>query len=102
VRVHADGSHRITLRALEPLELQLEEVKEGECRATWVGYAVDDDTLGKLPVGASIDPSGTFYWQPGPGFKGAFDLVFVRTACDGAKQRVRLTVIIGDRQSPIG
>ena len=26
---------------------------------------------------------GTFYWQPGPGFIGRFELLFVRTDCDG-------------------
>jgi hypothetical protein len=92
-----DGSHRIALRALEPLELQLEEPGNQECRATWAGYSVDGDALGNLPVGASIDQTGTFYWQPGPGFVGSYDLIFVRTGCDGGKQRLPVTVVIGSK-----
>jgi hypothetical protein len=92
-----DGSHRITLRALEPLELELGEPGDRDCRATWAGYAVDGDALGKLPVGASIDPAGTFYWQPGPGFVGSYDLMFVRTGCDGGKQRLPVTIAIGSK-----
>jgi hypothetical protein len=92
VRVRDDGSHRVTLAALERLELQLEEAKDGECRATWAGYLVDDDTLTKLPAGSTIDPAGTFYWQPGPGFAGTFEFVFVRTACDGSRQRLAVEV----------
>ena len=42
------------------------------------------EVLSDLPVGASLDPSGTFYWQPGPGFAGRFPLLFVRTDCQRA------------------
>jgi hypothetical protein len=90
-----DGARTARLKALERLELSLETpAAEGACAATWAGYLVDAKTLGPLPVGASIDPTGTFFWQPGPGFVGKFDLMFVRTACDGGKTRMPLTVTI--------
>jgi hypothetical protein len=53
-----------------------------------------DDKLEPLPVGASIDRTGTFYWQPGPGFAGMFRLRFVRTACDGSKRQVSVAITI--------
>ena len=52
------------------------------------------DKLVDLPVGAAIDPAGTFYWQPGPGFIGRFELLFVRTGCDGSKERLSVSVTI--------
>jgi hypothetical protein len=96
LRLRDDGSHRIALAPLQLLELTLEDVGDGDCRSTWAGYLVEDDALGKLPVGASIDRSGVFYWQPGPGFQGTFDFIFVRTACDGSKQRLRVRVAINE------
>jgi hypothetical protein len=91
-----DGKRTLTLRALERLELALSD-KPSSCAGTWAGYLVDDARLTDLPVGAAIDPSGTFYWQPGPGFIGSFELLFVRTACDGSKERLPVAVKIGSR-----
>ena len=51
-------------------------------------------TLDALPVGASIDRTGTFYWQPGASFKGVFDLRFIRTSCDGSKQQLAVQATI--------
>jgi hypothetical protein len=97
VRLKPDATDEsvITLGPLERLELPLETSSANDaCAATWAGYSIENKTLGKLPVGATIDPSGTFYWQPGPGFHGTFELMFVRTACDGSKSRTPLTVTI--------
>jgi hypothetical protein len=90
VRASEDGSRTLTVAAMERFELTLEE--SAACAGTWAGYTVDRDTLRELPVGAAIDPAGTFYWQPGPGFIGTFELLFVRTACDGAKTKLPVTV----------
>jgi hypothetical protein len=96
------GSRHVRMRALDRLELHLGEAgaaataldRASACEATWAGYAVDEKTLAALPVGATIDPAGTFYWQPGPGFKGVFELLFVRTGCDGRKERIPVRVTI--------
>jgi len=97
-----DGTYHVRMHALDRLQLRLADASAPmtgraanvECEATWAGYAVDEKTLGALPVGASIDPAGTFYWQPGPGFGGVFELLFVRTGCDGRKERVPVRVTI--------
>jgi hypothetical protein len=86
VRLKPDATGRV--------ELPLETPTEDACPATWAGYSVEQNTLGKLPVGATIDPGGTFYWQPGPGFIGTYELRFVRTACDGSKLSVRAKIVI--------
>jgi hypothetical protein len=93
LRARDDGSRAVRLAGLERLTLTLGEA-DARCPGTWAGYLIDRATLRDLPVGAAIDPTGTFYWQPGPGFMGTFELLFVRTACDGRKERVPLRVIL--------
>ena len=45
-----------------------------------------------LPVGSTLDgATGTFMWEPAPGFLGPFDLVFVRSN-GGDAVRVRVVV----------
>ncbi len=82
---------------MERVEIALDALLDSTdeaCPATWAGYLSKDNVLSELPVGAVLDPSGTFYWQTGPGFAGRFPLVFVRTNCRGEKQRVALNVTI--------
>ena len=87
------GSRTIALKAMERLELTLDDGRT-PCAGTWAGYLEDNGTLEPLPVGATMDPAGIFYWQPGPGFSGAFDLIFIRTACDGGNTKVRVRVTL--------
>jgi hypothetical protein len=96
LRVRDGAARVVTLAPLERLQVRLSEDEEA-CAGTWAGYLVSGETLGDLPVGAAIDRTGTFYWQPGPGFIGTFELLFVRTACDGSKERLPLTVTIAAR-----
>ena len=45
------------------------------------GYVVADGLLQALPAGAFLDRNaGEFFWQPGVGFTGLYDMVFVRIA----------------------
>ena len=40
------------------------------------GYLIVGDSLRSLPIGSTLDADkGLFYWQPGPGFIGKYDLV---------------------------
>ncbi|MCU0287897.1 MAG: hypothetical protein MUF15_16090 [Acidobacteria bacterium] len=42
------------------------------------GYMVVGNQLKALPIGSTFDAgTGTFYWQPGPGFIGTYELVFI-------------------------
>jgi hypothetical protein len=93
-----DGPRRLTLAPMQRLELPLDEnPADQSCRGTWVGYLVKGDVLRDLPIGASLDPAGTFYWQTGPGFAGRFELLFVRTDCNGGKYRLPVVVTIENR-----
>jgi hypothetical protein len=92
----SDDARALTLAPMERLELALNDLVEVDsaCSATWAGYLLKDKVLSDLPVGASLDPAGTFFWQTGPGFGGRFPLVFVRTNCRGEKQQVAVVVTV--------
>lgn len=67
-------------------------------RSGYEGYMIKGGQLGALPAGSFLDRrSGEFFWQPGPGFVGTYDFVFVRTG-DGAKTRSSLSVDIAPRK----
>jgi len=86
----------IEIDALERLELRLTSDTDG-CGATFDGYLSAGGELRPLPVGSSLDRSGTFYWYPGPAFRGSYSLIFVRTTCDGAREMLPVTVKIAER-----
>jgi hypothetical protein len=96
LRADRDQPRAVTIAPLERIELALDAPSK-QCMGTWAGYLVRDEVLSDLPVGASLDPSGTFYWQPGPGFAGRFPLLFVRTDCRGQDERLPVTVTIRSR-----
>ncbi len=51
--------------------------------------------LRALPSGSTLDAAtGVFKWQPGPGFIGAYDFVFVRTDSAGGKAKMPVRVAI--------
>ena len=86
-------------------KLTIEEV--GVVRAT-VGAPVDDEgsyegyfikggRLESLPAGAFLDAkTGEFFWQPGVGFVGTYEFVFIRKA-NGTRERIPLSVVIEPR-----
>lgn len=88
-----DGSRAIDLRPMRRLALSLATAADESCAPRYEGYA-DTGELGPLPVGSSLDPTGKFYWQPGPAFRGTYRLLFVRTTCDGTRERLPVTVHI--------
>jgi hypothetical protein len=60
---------------------------------TYAGYEVADDRLRALPIGSSLDATaGVFYWQPGAGFLGGYDLLFAPSTGAGS---VRVRVVVG-------
>jgi hypothetical protein len=96
LRAGSDGARELTIAPTDRLELALKSASKA-CEGNWAGYLVRAGVLTDLPVGASLDPAGTFYWQPGPGFAGEFPLLFVRTDCEGNVERLPLRVTIRNR-----
>lgn len=62
--------------------------------SNYYGFLVIDDRIRSLPVGSTLDSkNGIFSWQPGPGFYGTYEFVFIKV--DGIDRRkVKLKVKI--------
>ena len=53
------------------------------------------DQLRPLPIGSTLDTEkGIFYWLPGPGFMGEYELVFVREDEFGMSRKIHVKVKI--------
>jgi putative Ig domain-containing protein len=103
--VPAEKRRIVSMKPLERVELDLSTEasvkavggREDGCAATYAGYDVTLGELRNLPVGSSLDrTTGRFAWQPGPGFMGSYELLFVRTSCDGTRERIPVRVTISD------
>ncbi|MCP5053145.1 MAG: hypothetical protein GY940_38615, partial [bacterium] len=66
-----EGVIQLKIKELERVTLQL-----GEHVRIYTGHLMVNDELRPLPIGSKIN-TGTFYWQPGPGFIGNYQLLFV-------------------------
>jgi hypothetical protein len=73
VEVHLGGSIPVILDGRKP------SMSFGPQASTFEGYLVVGNELRPLPVGSTLDrETGVFYWQPGPGFLGQYDFVFIK------------------------
>lgn len=92
-RQGSDGAIVVPAQELDRVELRLDGGAGAIRDTTYAAYLQTGGQLGTLPVGASLDPStGTFTWQPGVGFVGLYDFVFVRLV--GGEPRARHDVRI--------
>ena len=77
------------------VEIRLAGPSASSSRAEYAGYLVVDGRLRELPIGSSFDPErGAFYWQPGLGYVGDYDFVFIRTLADGTRERIPVRVTL--------
>jgi hypothetical protein len=91
----ARGAFEVAVRETDRIEIGLDR-RFGDGRAAYRGYLLFGGALRPLPPGSVLDPvGGTFVWQPGPGFRGNFDLVFLAER-DGrieSKTAVRVRIV---------
>jgi len=95
--VKAGVSGRTYVRAPERdrVEIRLAGPSDSSSRAEYAGYLVVDERLRELPIGSSFDPErGAFYWQPGLGYVGDYDFVFIRTLADGTRERIPVRITL--------
>lgn len=81
----AAHSGRAIERTIEIGELGRIELAVGAAR----GHLDSNGERAPLPAGSTLK-GGVFYWQPGPGFKGEYPLVFERF--DGTQFRLRVKI----------
>lgn len=82
-----DGVISLCIGELEPLEIHLGKPFTGSH-----GYVKQGDRLRPLPVGSTFDrENAVFYWQPGPGFVGTYELVFIK---NHPHQRIKKSIKI--------
>jgi hypothetical protein len=80
-----NGLTDLNINELERVVIQLDhESDQGEsgnkANYRYTGYLLVSDQLRPLPVGSTLDPdNGIFYWSPGPGFVGTYQLLFIKS-----------------------
>jgi hypothetical protein len=80
-------------------ELDRVELRLGAGRNV-TGYMRSGNTLTALPIGSSLNAlTGVFTWQPGVGFVGSYDLVFVRWAGGRPVSRQDVRVVLNAKGS---
>jgi len=80
-------------------EVLIEEVERVEIEigkgSGFRGYMIVGKELRALPIGSTLDSEkGVFYWQPGPGFIGEYNLVFVGIDEFGMERKTQVKVRI--------
>jgi len=97
-----DGTSRVTAIERDRVEISVGDGSKPAARPVeYAGYMVVNGYLRELPNGSSFDPArGAFYWQPGLGYVGNYDLLFVRTGADGARERIPVRVTLRERSGP--
>jgi hypothetical protein len=74
---------------LDRIELRLADGSEDR----YSGFLRVGERLAPLPIGSSLS-GGTFTWQPGAGFLGAYDFVFVRSEGSHPADRQEVRVVV--------
>jgi hypothetical protein len=94
-----EWSGKISIRTKETEQVEVRLASQfDDGRARYEGYVVVNGRMRPLPVGSALDVStGTFTWQPGPGFLGKYQLVFLRTSENGIKTRIPVDLRISPR-----
>jgi hypothetical protein len=96
--VGIDGMRRVSAIERDRVEIRLDPSRKTNTTDDYAGYLVVDGKLRELPNGSSFDPArGAFYWQPGLGYVGNYDLLFVRKGTDGVQERIPVRVSVQDR-----
>jgi hypothetical protein len=90
-----EGRLVIHARELERVVLELPADARGDrpvsSRSRWIGALLVNDERRPLPIGSTLrSEEGIFAWAPGPGFLGAYDLLFERGGGGEARTLVRI------------
>jgi hypothetical protein len=88
-----EGMIHIRIKEDERIEIGLRDQDSGSTR--YFGYLPVGQEMRRLPIGSFLDSSnGIFYWQPGPGYIGMYELVFIERNPNGktCKKLIGITI----------
>jgi len=89
-----DGAVRLKIREVERLEILLDGQATKNGGEQYCGYLLSGNDIRSLPIGSTLDPiNGLFTWQPGPGFLGEYEMVFVKKSADRMLKKVVIVLI---------
>jgi hypothetical protein len=101
-----NGSYAIEIEELERIVLYLDDHEtrrdSGEYRINpyCQGFLIDGSQLRPLPIGSTLDAlRGVFYWQPGPGFLGSYEFLFIEKTETGERMKKHIIVQIAPHPS---
>ena len=87
------GILTITIKELEPVEIKI-----SHDASKIFGYSLVDNKLQPLPIGSTLEmKTGKFYWNPGPGFIGDYELVFIEKTGTGVTKRKYINIRISPK-----
>ncbi len=92
-----NDSISIDIKALERVEIHFGNPDgiPANKALNYTGYLKVDKKLKPLPIGSTLDmKKGIFYWSPGLGFTGEFELLFFEKDDSGLVKKNRITVRI--------
>jgi hypothetical protein len=88
----------IVIVEIKELERVIIQLTPNHKRSDITGYMLGSHRLRPLPIGSTLDTrTGTFYWQPVPGFIGEYWFVFVEKGPDGEMNRKTILIKISPK-----
>ncbi|UCH95140.1 MAG: lamin tail domain-containing protein [Candidatus Aminicenantes bacterium] len=98
-----NGNITIEIKELERIEIHLLEGTRGlaplsnlseSSNSHWKGFNVIGNQLRPLPIGSFLDDEkGIFYWQPGVGFLGTYEFVFIKKSTPLTKKNINIRIV---------
>ena len=77
------------------INIEIEELERLEISNVYFAYMVIGGQLRSLPIGSTFNSRDRiFYWQPGPGFIGKYDFVFIGKKETGELGRINVSIRI--------
>ena len=70
------------------------ELRFGQACGVVKGVQIANGERTPLPVGSTVDGSGSFHWMPGPAFLGSYQLEFSVPSCGGGETKIPVTVAV--------
>jgi hypothetical protein len=101
-RFRPDATGLVTVHAeeVDRIELHLADARSTDAQTRYSGYLRSGADLLPLPIGSSLDAAtGELAWQPGVGFVGSYDFVFIRSTDGHAVSRQEVRIVLHPKAS---